>query len=1023
MMAQQLLASSPLLLHQTFGSSPTALGSMQAAAHAHFQSSLRHSLPKDLSDHHHLHHHHLGQHHHAHHAHTRETASNVVSSTVDELESKKKSANLHNNNNLTLASDRSPGGGGAGHLQGATRLTGLDDDKNGDEPEDFVETNCHWTSCSLEFNSQADLVKHINNDHIHGSKKDFKCRWADCSRLEKPFKAQYMLVVHMRRHTGEKPHKCSFEGCAKAYSRLENLKTHIRSHTGEKPYACEFPACTKSFSNASDRAKHQNRTHSNEKPYACKIPGCLKKYTDPSSLRKHVKTVHGPDAYANKKHKGNGSLDHRGGGAEGSPASGATMLPSSPPESSGPFSARSHQPSSPSSPESSRMPPSSDDSNNKSPTGGNPDSGPSDAFDLNGPISDDVVSSTCVGSVEASTASDWATADILDHSLEVVSLNETFAVPMAVTAGGADCHSSPMSPPTSAGVGHIGFKGRANFRSRIKSGLKSASSWLPSVFNGNKNGGGNSCDRRAPDKNNKSKKEQKPLLVRQNSMASNNSYYSSVLGSDGNSYGSAPGGGVGGGGGGRAEAGMFEMKPLSSSTQTGIQRCQSYDPISLGGSSRRSSSSSLSSCNGPKKLSARHLSQTDNLVVQPQSVSLSISSDGYGSSISTLDSAASFPPSSSSASRTAGVPVNDRVSESGSDSTTMTVSTQVHHPNEHVSLAECDSDQPIENNLILPDDMVRYLCEQSNEAPDMMPPGPLSPNQTVVSVAVPTSNAAVVDGDRPTKTGPKQPPADQLTQLFSSMSTTNSPAACVTNHNQASQVTRQQSANFVANQSSSACSSSISSSVATSTAQMQAHHVGNVTQTSVRPKSSAIQRVPNTSNKSNMMVTVQPDPFLPASRGQSCVSRGPPPMYGQQQHYSGPQQGQQPSQVANSSNGQQQQSQPHPMSMPSPGPHFDQQQQQQQQYRMQQAHSQAQWQQFYHYQQQQMQAAQYYQGYHNAGYSNMAYNQQAAMVGMGLPYQPTQEPQQQMVNNNNTMMAKYMTQQSNRNDSNVNQWY
>lgn len=35
------------------------------------------------------------------------------------------------------------------------------------------------------------------------------CRWEDCSREQKPFKAQYMLVVHMRRHTGEKPHKCT----------------------------------------------------------------------------------------------------------------------------------------------------------------------------------------------------------------------------------------------------------------------------------------------------------------------------------------------------------------------------------------------------------------------------------------------------------------------------------------------------------------------------------------------------------------------------------------------------------------------------------------------------------------------------------------------------------------------------------------------------------------------------------------------------------------------------------------------
>ncbi|XP_075055480.1 zinc finger protein GLI1 [Mixophyes fleayi] len=203
-------------------------------------------------------------------------------------------------------------------------LDGRDDLEKEDgkhEPETVYETNCHWESCTKEFDTQEHLVHHINNEHIHGEKKEFVCHWQECSRELRPFKAQYMLVVHMRRHTGEKPHKCTFEGCNKAYSRLENLKTHLRSHTGEKPYVCEHEGCNKAFSNASDRAKHQNRTHSNEKPYVCKIPGCTKRYTDPSSLRKHVKTVHGPEAHITKKHRGDGlprnHATHEGAGPQG----------------------------------------------------------------------------------------------------------------------------------------------------------------------------------------------------------------------------------------------------------------------------------------------------------------------------------------------------------------------------------------------------------------------------------------------------------------------------------------------------------------------------------------------------------------------------------------------------------------------------------------------------------------------------------------------------------------------------------
>ncbi|XP_068602239.1 zinc finger protein GLI2a [Brachionichthys hirsutus] len=223
----------------------------------------------------------------------------AVSSTVNQLTTKRSKVKTEAEALLPISPSSQDHSGGILDLS-----EDLDKDEGKQEPEAIYETNCHWEGCTKEYDTQDQLVHHINNDHIHGEKKEFVCRWEECSREQKPFKAQYMLVVHMRRHTGEKPHKCTFEGCAKAYSRLENLKTHLRSHTGEKPYVCEHEGCNKAFSNASDRAKHQNRTHSNEKPYVCKIPGCTKRYTDPSSLRKHVKTVHGPEAHVTKKQRG-----------------------------------------------------------------------------------------------------------------------------------------------------------------------------------------------------------------------------------------------------------------------------------------------------------------------------------------------------------------------------------------------------------------------------------------------------------------------------------------------------------------------------------------------------------------------------------------------------------------------------------------------------------------------------------------------------------------------------------------------
>ncbi|XP_001845441.2 uncharacterized protein LOC6035212 [Culex quinquefasciatus] len=179
---------------------------------------------------------------------------------------------------------------------------------SGDEDPDEEMLECLWTDCNLRFPSQGTLVAHIEKYHVEVKKgEEFACHWLECPRRYRPFNARYKLLIHMRVHSGEKPNKCPFSGCEKAFSRLENLKIHQRSHTGERPYNCTYLGCTKAFSNSSDRAKHQ-RTHYDTKPYACQLPGCNKRYTDPSSLRKHVKnhacrTEGGQGSGRRKSHK------------------------------------------------------------------------------------------------------------------------------------------------------------------------------------------------------------------------------------------------------------------------------------------------------------------------------------------------------------------------------------------------------------------------------------------------------------------------------------------------------------------------------------------------------------------------------------------------------------------------------------------------------------------------------------------------------------------------------------------------
>ncbi|XP_067634248.1 zinc finger protein 420 [Eurosta solidaginis] len=145
----------------------------------------------------------------------------------------------------------------------------LEHDTNSQNKKTYKREICPY--CGRSF-AQASIVIHIRR---HTGEKPYKC-----DECEKGFPRRQDLVVHKRQHTGERPHVCTI--CGKSFIRPNKLSRHMRIHTGLRPYKCS--ECEKSFTQSNDLRIHMRR-HTGEKPYKCNV--CGDSYISGTALKTH----------------------------------------------------------------------------------------------------------------------------------------------------------------------------------------------------------------------------------------------------------------------------------------------------------------------------------------------------------------------------------------------------------------------------------------------------------------------------------------------------------------------------------------------------------------------------------------------------------------------------------------------------------------------------------------------------------------------------------------------------------------
>ncbi|MEE6483603.1 hypothetical protein FKM82_013608 [Ascaphus truei] len=138
------------------------------------------------------------------------------------------------------------------------------------------------TKCGRSYFRKENLVEHEARNCMNRTEQVFTC-----TLCREVFKRRMELRVHLVSHTGEMPYKCS--SCAQQFMQKKNLQSHmIKLHGAPKPHACS--TCGKCFLSRTELRLHEAFKHRGEKLFVCEE--CGHRASSRSGLQMHIKAKH-----------------------------------------------------------------------------------------------------------------------------------------------------------------------------------------------------------------------------------------------------------------------------------------------------------------------------------------------------------------------------------------------------------------------------------------------------------------------------------------------------------------------------------------------------------------------------------------------------------------------------------------------------------------------------------------------------------------------------------------------------------